>query len=191
MNAKFCKSLATLVIFTVVVISEACAVSGTSSNPDVNNGTPTRTVGDTLDDQSLAHNVNNVLSAQISDGSFTIVSYGSKILLAGHVSRSTDISKAIRGARDTKGVSFVWNYLTVGNSETASDISKDAYLTIAVKTRLIAQKNINTNNIKVVTSNRVVYLLGSNAGSKNQLKDAIEGIRQIAGVNDVVNLIEN
>jgi osmotically-inducible protein OsmY len=90
---------------------------------------------------------------------------------------------------NTTGVNKVWNYLTVGENEDSKDIAKDAYLTSAAKTRLIAQKGVNTNNIKVVTSNKVVYLLGNNAGDPAQLKAAIVGIKGISDVHDVVNLI--
>lgn len=190
MNIKRFKPLAILVIFTTMITFGTCAVYGApASTTDANNVTE-RTMGNTIDDQNLARSVSNVLDEQIPDGSFIIVSYGSKILLAGHVLRSTDIPKAINGAKNTQGVSSVWNYLTVGKKETAADISNDSYLTVAAKTRLIAQKNVNTNNIKVVTSNKIVYLLGSNAGNPNEIKEAIEGIKQIAGVKNVINLID-
>ena len=58
----------------------------------------------------------------------------------------------------------------------------DAYLTTEAKTRLISQKDANTNNIKVATSNGVVYLLGKQAGKVEQIQDAIVGIK---GINKV------
>ncbi len=42
-----------------------------------------------------------------------------------------------------------------------------------------------------MTCNKNVYLLGKNVGDKKQLEAAITGINQIAGVNNVINLIEN
>lgn len=145
--------------------------------------------GNVFKDQSLEHKVNNVLSAQVPNGSFTVASYAKHILLAGQVPSSSDKAKAETAAYNTAGVKGVWNYLTVGANEGATDISRDAYLTSAAKARLIAQKDVNTNNIKVVTSNGVVYLLGHKAGKKGEIKAAISGIRGIDGVKNVVNLI--
>ena len=65
----------------------------------------------------------------------------------------------------------------------------DAYLTTEAETRLISQKDVNTNNIKVVTSNGVVYLLGKQAGKADQIQAEIVGIKGINKVHGVVNLI--
>ncbi|HMT03097.1 MAG TPA: BON domain-containing protein, partial [Burkholderiales bacterium] len=135
-------------------------------------------------------NVNTVLNKQIPDGSFTIASYAQEILLAGQVATLKDKDKAEIAVKNTAGVKKVWNYLTIKTPETVVDISNDAYLTSAAKTRLIAQKQVNANNIKVVTCAGVVYLLGKDAGDSTQINGAIEGIKQIDGVKLVVNLIQ-
>lgn len=140
-------------------------------------------------DQDLEHKVNNVLDAVTPNGSFTVASYSSHVLLAGQVPTASDKAKAYAAAKNTHGVKGVWNYLTVGPNEGAGGVTQDAYITSAAKTRLIAQKDVNTNNIKVVTSNGVVYLLGHKAGKTSEIKGAIVGIKGISGVKNVVNLI--
>lgn len=149
--------------------------------------TTTRTMGNAVDDQALAHSVNNVLKAQLPEGSFTVASYGKEVLLAGQVPTAQDKTKAELAVSNTAGVGKVWNYLTVGENEDTAQITQDAYLTSAAKTRLVAQKGVNANNIKVVTSDKVVYLLGSKAGKRSQIKAAIVGIK---GINDVSNVID-
>ena len=166
-----------------IVPSTAFAASPSSSEP------VTHSLGNKVDDQTLEYKVNQILGYQLPEASFTVVSYGQKILLAGQVPTALDKTKAVIAVTNTTGVNKVWNYLTVGENEDSKDIAKDAYLTSAAKTRLIAQKGVNTNNIKVVTSNKVVYLLGNNAGDPAQLKAAIVGIKGISDVHDVVNLI--
>lgn len=145
--------------------------------------------GTVVDDQSLEHKVNQVLSAQIPKGSFTVASYDQNILLAGQVPTNADKTKANSAAANTVGVKKVWNYLNVGTNEDAGDITTDAYLTTAAKSRLIAQKDVNTNNIKVVTSNGIVYLLGKQAGKADQIQAASVAIKGINKVRGVVNLI--
>ena len=60
------------------------------------------------------------------------------------------------------------------------------FLNMALSTFLVVMV---TNHIKVVTVNKVVYLLGRNAGKPYQIKGAITGIEGISDVQKVVNLI--
>ena len=167
----------------------AATVIGAGVGTAAATGTDSRGFGTVVDDQGLEHKVNSVLDAQVPEGSFTVASYNGKVLLAGQVSSDVEKSKAQIAASNTVGVKQVWNYVSIGKKESVGDISSDAYITSAAKTRLIAQKDVNTNNIKVVTCAGVVYLLGDNAGSTHQVQGAIDGIRQISGVKNVVNLI--
>ncbi|HLX52886.1 MAG TPA: BON domain-containing protein [Aquella sp.] len=149
----------------------------------------TNSTGAAVSDQNLEHKVNNVLSAQVPNGSFTIASYYKYILLTGQVPTMKDKSKAEFAVRNTAGVREVWNYLTVEPNESAKAISNDAVITTAARNKLLLQSGVNSNNIKVVTDNSVVYLLGRNPGKISKLKLAIKDISKIDGVTRVVNLI--
>ena len=79
----------------------------------------------------------------------------------------------------------VFNYLTVNPYpalNTNSSITSDA------KNRLDKQNDLNSDLIKVVTVDDVVYIMGSNVGNLNSLKKAINGIYSIDNVQKVVNL---
>ncbi len=149
----------------------------------------TRGPGTVISDQSLEHDVNSNLKGAVPNGSFTVASYSHEVLLAGQVPTAADKKAAMFAVKNTKNVKKVWNYLTIGTNESLADISNDTYLTSVAKTRLIGQKGVNANNIKVVTCNGVVYLLGKKSGDPVQINGAIEGIRQIDGVKNVINLI--
>ena len=142
------------------------------------------------DDQKLASKAKNIASSINSNGSYTISSYNGHILLAGQVPNKSDRDKIGSSVSNINGIKGVWNYLTVEKNQSVAQISKDAYFTSAAKSRLIAQKDINTNNIKVVTCNGIVYLMGSKVGSLDQLNGAISGIKEIDGVKGVVNLVQ-
>ena len=174
-----CASCTTAVIGGVVAAGGAGAATAT----DARGGSTV------IDDQSLEHSVNNVLSAEIPDGSFTVASYNRGILLAGQVPTQADKDKSEDAVLNTAGVRRVFNVLSVAPNEDAGAVSKDAYLTSAAKSRLIAQKGVNANNIKVVTSSKIVYLLGSDAGKPHQIRAAITGIKSISGVRHVVSYI--
>ena len=172
-----------LSVFNLLTPLTVYAIGNDSSTTDP------QSIGMTVDEQTLSHTVNQVLSAQLPNGSFTIASYGKEVLLAGQVPSALDKTKAEDATINTAGVIKVWNYLTVESNEDSAAIAHDAYLTSKARTRLVAQNGVNTNNIKVVTSNKVVYLLGQDAGKSRHIKAAIVGIRKIEGVKKVVNLI--
>lgn len=159
------------------------AAAGTATATDSRGG------GNVIKDQDIEHKVNNVLDAQVPSGSYTVASYAKNVLLAGQVPNAGDKAKAEAAAHSVVGVKKVWNYLTIGETEGVSAVTQDAYITSAAKTRLIAQKEVNANNIKVVTSNGVVYLLGHKSGKPAGIRAGIAGIKEIDGVKSVVNLI--
>ncbi|MBX9599307.1 MAG: BON domain-containing protein [Burkholderiales bacterium] len=170
--------------FTAFILPNTVFATGTNSSATTSNG-----FIDRADDQILEHKVNQILSDKFPKRSFTVASYGHSVLLAGRVATYKDKVEATTAVTNVMGVGKVWNYLSIGANEKASEIANDAYLTTAAKSRLIAQKDVNTYNIKVVTSSRVVYLLGDDAGQVKQIEAAIAGIKGINNVRKVVNLI--
>lgn len=184
------KLIKMLIISGVILCTASCmatvvtgAAAGTATVTDARGG------GNVIKDQDLEHKINNVLDAQVPNGSYTVASYAQNILLAGQVPNATDKAKAEAAVHNVTGVKKVWNYLTIGENEGVSTVSKDAYITSAAKTRLIAQKEVNANNIKVVTVNGIVYLLGHKSGKPAGIRAGIAGIKEISGVTGVVNLI--
>lgn len=183
-----------LIVAALTFAISGCAATliGAGAGTAVAVGADSRGGGTVVDDQTLEHRVNKVLDAQVPNGSFTVASHNQRVLLAGQVSSQEERDKAVLAATNTAGVKKVWNYVTISVNETVGDISHDTYLTSLAKSRLIGQKGVNTNNIKVVTCNDVVYLLGDkDAGDSVQIAGAIEGIQGISGVKKVVNLIQS
>ncbi|MBX9598050.1 MAG: BON domain-containing protein [Burkholderiales bacterium] len=174
---------------TFFVLMMGCVIPNSVFATTIEESSVTRSTGTMIDDENIEHLVNKQLSEQIPKGSFTVVSYGKKVLLTGQVPNKMDRDKAKSIADNIQGVKGVWNYLSVGANENAGNITNDAYLTSLAKTRFIAQKDVNTNNIKIVTSNKIVYLLGYDVGKPSQVRAAVSGVKSIDGVHGVVNLI--
>lgn len=188
------KSVKYFVIFFAVTIFAATGVGAKTLGGYVDGAVDavkdsTNSTGAAFTDQNLERKVNNVLSAQVPKGSFTTASYYKYILLTGQVPTKADKDKAELAAKNTAGVKSIWNYLTVEANEDAAAISKDAWITNKARSKLVLQGDVNSNNIKVVTDNSVVYLLGRDPGKISKLKLAIEDIKKIDGVTKVVNLI--
>jgi osmotically-inducible protein OsmY len=178
-----------LVILSISLSNCAAVVPGAATG--VATATDPRGFKGVVNDQTLEHDVNSVLSKQAPDGSYTVASFNNNVLIAGQVPFAEYKDKVYLAVKNTEGVKHIYNYLTIAKNESVSDISHDTYLTSLAKSRLFGQKGVNSNNIKVVTCANVVYLLGKDSGSLAQIDSAIVGIKQIDGVKDVVNLIKN
>ena len=88
----------------------------------------------------------------------------------------------------TPGVRRTVNEIRIGPPSTLADRSNDSWLTGKIKTRLVGVENLQSAQIKVVTENAVVYLMG--LVKKDEAESATEAARQVGGVQRVVKLFE-
>lgn len=175
---------------SLLLCSCAATIIGAGVGTGVAVGTDNRATGTIFDDQSLSSKAKDIANAIDSKGSYTFSSYNGKILLAGQVPNQYDKDSIYNAVQKMNNINGVWDYLSVEKNQSIGQISTDTYLTSAAKSRLIAQKDVNTNNIKVVTCNGVVYLMGHDAGNKTEIDAAIDGIKSIDGVKNVIDLID-
>lgn len=143
-----------------------------------------------LDDQKLEHSVNSSLNQYYPNANFTVASYNYHVLLTGQVATTLQKEGAQLKVEDLPNVRGVYNYLEVRDNVSFAQSSKDTLITSEAKTLLIAQSGVNANNIKVVTADGVVYLLGAKAGFAENIKVAANGIATVDGVKKVVDLIK-
>lgn len=179
-----------LILGCAVLTFTGCATSAGQSADAGKTTTTTSSSTSFFDNQSLENSSEDVLKNYYPSGSFSTVAYDNNVLLLGQIPTQANKDAAAVKIKALPKVTNVWNYLEVGKNIGIEQSTKDSYLTTAAKSRLIAQKEVNTNNIKVVTENSTVYLLGKNVGNRTQLDGAIVGIKGIAGVKNVVDLTE-
>lgn len=175
-----------LALGCATVTFAGCATSSGTTTSENNSTTPSTSF---FENQSLENSAQDVLSKYYPKGNFSVVAYDDNVLLLGQIPTQADKDDATVRVKALPKVAMVWNYLEVGKNEGIGQSTTDAYLTTAAKSRLVAQKDVNTDNIKVVTENGTVYLLGKNAGNSVQVNGAAAGIKSIDGVKGVVNLI--
>lgn len=143
------------------------------------------------DDQKIAYRATRKMGevpGLSTNSHLVVVSYNHVVLLAGQVASSELRDQAKQIVQNTPKVRRVFNELTIGPPIPAARRSKDAAITANIKTRLIATTNVNARQIKVVTEDGVVYLMGIT--SREQASAAAEIARNSTGVKSVVKLIE-
>ncbi|MFA6409234.1 MAG: BON domain-containing protein [Gammaproteobacteria bacterium] len=85
-------------------------------------------------------------------------------------------------------VKHIYNEIAIAQPINMHQRSNDAWLTTKVKTALLEQKNLRSAQIKVLTEDSVVYMLGSVTHGQGDL--AADAAKQVAGVRKVVKAFE-
>ena len=85
-------------------------------------------------------------------------------------------------------MSRVYNEITVGPATTRWQRTKDAWITTKVKSELLAKPGLHSTEIKVVTENGVVYMMGKLSHRQADMATDVE--RKVDGVRTVVKVFE-
>ncbi|MGB4074286.1 BON domain-containing protein [Pseudomonas sp.] len=156
-------------------------------------GCGNRSVGNKIDDQFIAPEVSsNVARAHIDLTSPTshivVTSYNGVVLLAGQTPRSDLKGMAEQAARKVNNVSKVHNELQVLQPTSLLVRSNDSLLTSRIKTQMLADSNVPSTRIKVITENGIVYMLG--LVSQAEATHATNLVQSVSGVQKVVKLFQ-
>ncbi len=112
-----------------------------------------------------------------------------RVLLTGVVQNPEDRVEAVRLAWQPKGVKQVINEIRVGESSSWGTIAKDEWITAELKTRLIANKGVQSINYNIETLQGSVYLMGV-AQNQAELDRVIRIARAIKGVKEVISYVK-
>ena len=110
-------------------------------------------------------------------------SYNGVVLLTGEVPSAEMRTLAGDTARDFRGVRQVHNELQIQGATSFLSGINDGWLTTKVKSKLIAEKEIDSSKIKVITENGVVYLMGTVtralADKATRVASTTKGVRKV------------
>ncbi|MES2142564.1 MAG: BON domain-containing protein [Pseudomonadota bacterium] len=143
------------------------------------------------DDEKINFKVNRKLASDevlASETHISAVSYNGVVLLTGQAYDEELRSRAEQYAKEVPAVKRVFNEITLGIPTAAFRRAKDIGITSTVKTKMFANRELRSNNFKVVTENGVVFILG--IATQKQAQLAVSIARKSAGVKKVVKLIE-
>lgn len=151
-----------------------------------------RTIGKTIDDQSTPSKVRakiDAASPELKTNSHIVVtSFNGVVLLAGQTPNQNLKALAEQAARTAQGVKKVHNELQVGANSSALARMNDSAITTKITTQLLANSQIPSSNIKVVTENGIVYLLG--LVSRQEAGLATSVVQGVSGVQKIIKLFE-
>ncbi|MDG2941665.1 division/outer membrane stress-associated lipid-binding lipoprotein [Exercitatus varius] len=155
--------------------------------------TDPRSTGTQIDDETLEFKVYDAITKdeQIkAEGRVVVVSYSNRLLLIGQV--PTDIAKetATNLAKGVEGVNAetIFNEMSVGPVIDLTQRSKDSWITSQVKSKMLVDSAVKTTDVKVITENNQVFLMGNL--TQQQGNAAAEIARNISGVTRVVKVFK-
>ncbi|MCX2961433.1 division/outer membrane stress-associated lipid-binding lipoprotein [Rodentibacter caecimuris] len=179
-------------IISASVLLQGCVAAvlgGAAAGTKV--ATDPRTMGTQVDDETLEFKVENALDKdeQIkSEARVNAISYSARVLLIGQVPSESTKETATSLAKGVDGVTDVYNELRVGAKITIGQISKDSWITTQVKSKMLIDDRVKSTDVKVITENGEVFLLGN--VTQSQADAAAEIASKISGVQKVVKVFK-
>jgi len=150
-----------------------------------------RTLGSQIDDNSIVIRAGNALEANKTleqKANINVYSYNGVILLTGQAPNQALVEQAGELVRSTKGAKDVQNQIRVGNPTSFTTRSRDSWISTRVKSLLVADKEVSALNIRVITENGEVFLMG--IVTEQEADKAVEIARHVNGVSRVIKAFE-
>jgi osmotically-inducible protein OsmY len=144
-----------------------------------------------IDDQTIefvAHNELNKQKALSNNSNLHIVSMNGTVLVVGQAPNSYLRDLAIKTIQDVPDIVTIHNQVRISSNIALTTQSNDIWLTSKVKSALLANGDVNAKDIKVVTENSEVFLLG--LVTQKEATIVVEIVRNISGVNRVIKVFE-
>ena len=117
-----------------------------------------------------------------------VVSQG-KVVLIGEVKNHTERLRIVKSIWNINGIIEVHNELLIGNDYSIYQKTKDMLLSSKIKTILLFNKEIYTNNYEIVVFNNVVYLVGISRNLEEQI--VLENkIKKFSGVKKLISFVK-
>lgn len=167
----------------VVAVGAVAGAAGTTAVV----ATDPRTSGAVVDDNTIETKL-KVKYGDYQNANIYVHSYNGSVLLTGQVPNAAVKESAEFVAKTTPGVSQIYDYLEIRLPQSFTSATTDSYTTTQVRGKILKLDGINSNTIKVVTTDNVVYLAG--IITPEQAKQVSHAAASVGGVKKVVTLFQ-
>ena len=183
------KKILLLLLLLLLLFNISCVGTGSSGlfGTGVSVATDPRSLGTQIDDSIMQKNLTTKLT--ILDKKY-FISVKTKVLdgrifITGKVDNPEEKLKITKIAWETNGVRSVRNDIKIKESFNFKQSAKDILITSQLRTALIINKNIKSNNFKIDTYKKKIYIYGI-AKDRDELKLVIDEANLIVDVEKVI-----
>ncbi len=144
-----------------------------------------------IDDQTIEFIAHNELAKQQALSNNTnlhVVSMNGTVLIVGQAPNSYLKELAIKTIQNIPDIVSIHNQIRISSITAVTTQSNDIWLTSKVKSALLANGEVHAKDIKVITENSEVFLLG--LVTKEEAEIVVEITRNISGVSQVFKAFE-
>ncbi|MEY3182637.1 MAG: hypothetical protein RLZ35_622 [Pseudomonadota bacterium] len=180
-------------IFTsMALLSSCCAplfVSGAATGAVM--VSDRRTSGTIVDDKGIEIKAFHALSSNSAlwkEAHITAVSYNNVLLLVGQAPTEALKLDAEHAVDGIPKVRTVYNEITVEKPISIKQRGQDTWISTQMKARLVSSKNIHPTQVKVITENGTLYLMGLLTPAEEE--QVIDIAKSIKGVNSIIKMFE-
>ncbi len=145
------------------------------------------TSGSVVDDGSIESKLQRIYdNGTYKNSNIYASSYNGELLLTGQVPNAKTRNDVIFDARAMPGVNKIYDYMDIRLPQSITSKTTDTYTTTQVRGKIFNLDDVNSNSVKVITTNNVVYLFG--VVTKTQATAIANAAASINGVEKVVTL---
>ncbi len=152
----------------------------------------TRTAGAVVEDEAIQTRIIVNMKSQeqqFKNSNFNVVSHNGVVLIVGQVQTDELRSKASEIASEASSkIKRIHNELQVAGRTTLLSRTNDTWISTKVRTQMSANKEVPASQIRVVTNNGTVYLMGMVSQTEGDRAALLA--RNVAGVAKVVKVFE-
>ncbi len=181
---RFIKQVSVFLI-AVLCLQGCMNVASTGAQAIYNRHSWQKNINDQIINMNVSHEI-FFATKDFKDTNITISTYNGDVLLAGQVPQTWQKTKAGELAQGVEGVKQVYNTITVASPSSALTKVSDTWITTKIKAKLMACNDLDATQIKVVTENGTVYLIGT--VPPDEASAAVDIARNTDGVLRVVRI---
>ncbi len=176
--------------FLILILSSCTGKSLSTFGRGVSIGFDPRTVGMQIDDTLMQKNL--VTRLTLAEKKYflyvQIEVLDGRIFLTGKVDEPEEKIKITKLAWETKGVRSVKNAIEIKGYSNFKSSAKDILITTQLRTALIFNKSVKSNNYTLETINKIIYIFGI-AMDDEEKRKVIDEANKIYDVKKVIPTI--
>jgi len=148
-----------------------------------------RTPSAFMNDQKLELRINDTLASDSSladDTHLSVTSFDGVVLLTGQVRHQAQLDRIVTLLNNESGIKRLHNEIHVAPPTSMETRSQDTWLTTRVKSAMLQHKTLNALQIKVISENSIVYLMGmvthAEARAAATTAQSVKGVKAVTTV---------
>ena len=138
-------------------------------------------------EKTIQHDLNHEPSIA-NQAHINVVSYNRRILLVGQAPTQYLRNKVVQMASENPDLVDLYDEIRITPTSNTAQRTQDAWLTTKLKTRMLADKELDGHQVKIFTENGEVFLMGML--TEKERKIALTIARNMGGVKKVIEIFE-